>query len=261
MAFKEGDFVLVEYILKVKESGEVVDTTDENEARKHGIYSERDRYGPRLVIIGEGRIISGLEEALKNAEVGKEITVTIPPERAFGRRDPQKIKIIPLSQFRRSGVVPEPGKVVEINGQLAIIRNVTGGRVIVDFNHPLAGKTMEATIRVIKQLDNVEEKVLHLLLRRLPPAITENDVKVEYEPTEKHVKVRFNEKALAIQDMQVVKRIVVSEIAKFMRPEIDKIDFTEHIEFTNKKGEPGSKQSETEQAETQPNSVDQAKPA
>lgn len=249
MAFKDGDFVLVEYTLKVKESGEAVDTTSESEARKHGIYSERDRYGPRLIIIGEGRVISGIEEALKTAEIGKELTITIPPEKAFGRRDPHKIRILPISQFRRSGVVPEPGKVVEINGQLAIIRNVTGGRVIVDFNHPLAGKTMEAVIKVVKRLDNVEEKVLHLLLRRLPPAITENDIKVEYEPTEKHVKVKFNEKALAVQDMQVVKRIVVGEIAKYMRPEVDKIDFIEHIEFTNKKGEQGKQAAEKEQAQ------------
>jgi peptidylprolyl isomerase len=244
MAFKEGDFVLVEYTVKIKETQEIVDTTNEEEARKAGIYDAKERYGPRLVIVGEGRLIAGLEEAITQLSVGEEKSVTIPPEKAFGKRDPNKIKIIPRSQFIKSGVAPEPGKVVEINGQLAVIRSVTSGRVIVDFNHPLAGKTLEARVKAVKKLEDVREKVLYLLLRRLPALISENDVKVEYTPEDKYVKVNLNEKALLVQDMQNIKRIVVSEIGKYMRPDVDKIDFIEKISLAVKQQEEKEKKEE-----------------
>lgn len=234
MAFKEGDFVLVEYTLKIKDTQEVIDSTYEDEAKKAGIYDARERYGPRLVIIEEGRLIKGLEEAIAQMDVNEEKNIVIPPEKAFGKREPEKVKVIPLNQFTKSGVVPEPGKVVEINGQLAIIRGVTGGRVVADFNHPLAGKTLEANIKVAKKLEDVREKILYLLLRRLPALISEKDVGIEYVPEEKHVKVSFNEKALLVQDLQSVKRIVISEIQKYMRPYVDTITFIENISLALK---------------------------
>ncbi len=237
MPLNKGDFVLVEYTLKVKESGEVIDTTSKEVAEKAGIYDPKERYGPRLVIVGEGRLIKGLEEAIEKLDEGQETKVVIPPEKGYGKRDPNNIKVMNKSQFLRSGVYPEPGKVVEINGKLAIIRSVTGGRVIVDFNHPLAGKTLEAEVKVVRVLRSVPEKVKHLLLRRLPPVIGDEDIDVEYVPEEKYVRVHFNEKALVIQEMQTVKRIVVNEIGRFMRPEVEKIDFIEHVKFVSKKPE------------------------
>jgi len=241
MAFNDGDFVLAEYTLSVKETGEVIDTTSEEEAKKAGVYDSKERYGPRLVIIGEGRLIEGLEEAIKNLEEGKEIEVEIPPEKGFGKRDPSKIKILPKTQFLRNNVVPEPGKIVEINGQLAIIRSVTGGRVVVDFNHPLAGKTLKARVRVVRLLKTPQEKLLHLMLRRLPSLITEKDVTVEYEPSERYAKYIFNEKALLVQDMQVIKRIAVAEVRKYMAPEVRKLDFVEKIEIVKEEASERSK--------------------
>ncbi len=231
MVLKDGDFVLVEYSLRVKETGEVIDTTSEEEAKKANIYDEKERYGPRLVIVGEGRLIEGLEEAIRELEEGGEREIEIPPEKGFGKRDPSKIKIIPKTKFLQNNIIPEPGKVVEINGQLAIIRSVTGGRVVVDFNHPLAGKTLAAKVRLVKVLKSPQEKLLYLMLRRLPAFITEEDVRVEYDPTERYAKYVFNEKALLIQDMQVVKRIVVAEVRKYMAPEVRKLDFIEHVDI------------------------------
>jgi peptidylprolyl isomerase len=231
MPLKDGDFALVEYTLKVKGTDEVIDTTSEEEAKKANIYDDKERYGPRLVIVGEKRLIEGLEEAIKELEEGQEKEVEIPPEKAFGKRDASKIKTIPLAKFLQSNVRPEPGKIVEINGQLAIIRNVSGGRVIVDFNHPLAGKTLVAKVKLVKVLKSPQEKLLHLMLRRLPPLITPEDVKVEYDAAERYAKYVFNEKALLVQDMQLVKRIVVAEIRKYMAPEVHKLDFIEKIEI------------------------------
>ncbi len=235
LPLKDGDFVLIEYALRVKETGKLVDTTNEEEAKKEGIYDPRERYGPRLVIVGEGRLLPGLEKALKELEEGQEKTIEIPPEDAFGKRDPSKIKIMPRNTFIKNGIMPEPGKVVEINGQLAVIRSITGGRVVVDFNHPLAGRTIEAKLRVIKVLKTPDEKLLHLFLRRLPPTIKENDIKVIYNPEEKSAKILMDEKALSIQDLQVAKRIVVLEAAKYLKDEIKELEFTEHIKIKTEK--------------------------
>ena len=228
MAFNDGDFVLVEYDLWVKDTGSLIDTTDEEKARKAGIYDPRERYGPRLVIVGEGRLISGLEEAIKELDVGKEIEIEIPPEKAFGKRDPNKIKVYPKTEFLRHGIAPEPNKVVEIDGRPAIIRSVTGGRVIVDFNHPLAGRTVKARVKAVKKLESVDEKVKHLVLRRLPPVIGEQDIDVEYDAQSKMAKVVFNEKILNVNDAEIVKRIVVEEVKRYVL-EVDKIVFEENI--------------------------------
>jgi len=242
MPLEDGAFALVEYSIRVKD-GELIDTTSEEEAKKAGIYDAKERYGPRLVIVGEGRLIKGLEEAIKQLNEGEEKEVEIPPEKAFGKRDPSKIKIIPRSQFIRSGVAPEPGKVVEINGQIAIVRNVSGGRVVVDFNHPLAGKTLVAKVRVVRVLRYLEEKLLHLMLRRLPPFIGPSDVKVEYNAEKKVARYMFNEKALLVQDMQIAKRIVLAEINKYLGNEVKHVEFVESISL--EKGEEKRESSET----------------
>jgi peptidylprolyl isomerase len=257
MALGDGEFALVEYTLRVKETGEVIDTTSEEEAKKAGVYDSKERYGPRLVIVGEGRLIEGLEEAVKQLEEGQEVEIEIPPEKGFGKRDASKIKILPKSQFLRNNIIPEPGKIVEINGQLAIIRSVTGGRVVVDFNHPLAGKTLTAKVKLVKVLKSPQEKLLHLMLRRLPAFVKPEDVKVEYDAAERYARYVFNEKALLVQDMQVIKRIVVAEVKKFMSPEVRKLDFVEKVTIVKeepekqeeKTGEAGTAQAAAQEAE------------
>ncbi|ABM81378.1 FKBP-type peptidyl-prolyl cis-trans isomerase [Hyperthermus butylicus] len=256
MALPDGAFVLVEYTLRVKETGEVIDTTSEEEARKAGVYDPKERYGPRLVIIGEGRLIPGLEKTIKELSPGEEKEVEIPPSEAFGERKPENIKIMPRNVFIRSGVVPEPGKIVEINGMLAVIRSVTGGRVVVDFNHPLAGKTILARVKLIKLIEDVGEKLLHLVLRRLPPIIGEEDVKVDYDAKKKYAKIMFNEKILQIADMQAAKRLVVGEIRKYLANAVSELEFSEHIRIA---GEGEKKQTETEAGKAEDKSGEQAK--
>lgn len=239
MPISSGDFVLIEYTLTVKETGELIDTTSEDEAKAKGVYSERERYGPRLVIVGEGRLIKGLEEALEGKEEGDEFEIEIPPEKAYGKRDPSKVKIMPRSLFLRQGVVPEPGKTVEIDGQYAVIRQVTGGRVIVDFNHPLAGKTVKARVRIVKVLRTVEEKLKHLVLRRVA-SFDDNDVNVAYSPAERLAEVRLSEKALNIPEMQVVKRIVVDEVRRYLADEVSRLRYVEEASIRREEAEKAS---------------------
>ncbi|MET1102317.1 MAG: FKBP-type peptidyl-prolyl cis-trans isomerase [Pyrodictiaceae archaeon] len=237
---EKGSFILLEYTLSVKDTGELVDTTNEEEARRAGIYSERERYGPRLIIVGEGRLLPGVEKALEAMEVGEEKTVEIPPEEAYGARDPSKVKILPRNVFIRQGVVPEPGKTVEIDGKYATIRQVTGGRVVVDFNHPLAGKTLLARLKIIKLLENIEEKAKHLFLRRVPQ-LDDDDIQVEVDDST--LKIGLNDKALRIADLQLAKALFVKEVEKYL-PEVRRIVFIESISTKGSSEKPSQEEKE-----------------
>ncbi len=228
MPISKGDFVLVEYEIYIKGTEELVDTTNAELAKKYGVFDPHERYGPRLIIVGEGRFIKGLEEALEGLEEGNEKEIEIPPEKAFGQRDPSKVKIMSRNVFIRHGINPEPGKTVEIDGQYAVIRQVTGGRVVVDFNHPLAGKTLYARIRVVRVLKSVEDKIKHLLLRRAKQ-LGEDEIKTNYDEEKKHVLIELPSKALEIPELQVAKRIVVLETAKYLRDRVETMDFVEHV--------------------------------
>ena len=164
-ALKQGDVVLVDYTLIDKESGKVVETTSEAVAKETGIYSEEVRYGPRLAVIGSGDLPPGLEEALSSAREGEEIEVVLPPEKAFGKRDPSKVRVLPARELSSRGVVPRVGLEVEVKGERGVVVSVGSGRVIVDFNHPLAGREVVYKAKVVKVVRDVPEKVKEFLER------------------------------------------------------------------------------------------------
>ncbi len=225
MPLKEGDVVEVEYTLKVKDTGEIIETTDEKLAKEAGIYSERERYGPRIVVIGEGSLLPGLEEALKEMEVGEEKEIEIPPEKAYGPRDPSKVKIVSLGEFRKAGIRPEPGMVVEYKGMPAIVRSVSGGRVILDFNNPYAGKTIIAKVKVLKKAENEDEKIAMLIKRRLG----ETEYKVEGDK----IIIETPVKAVLADNIQLIKYMLAAELMKY----IDKIKEVDYIDKFRRKEE------------------------
>ena len=157
MALRDGDFILIEYTVRVKETGNIVDTTNEEIARREGIYDSNKVYGPTLVVVGKGWVIKGLDEALKELDVGVEKEIEIPPEKAYGPRDPSKVKVYSLREFRRRGIDVRIGDAIDFGGQTGIVKSITGGRVVVDFNHPLAGKTLVYKVKVLEKLEEPVE--------------------------------------------------------------------------------------------------------
>ncbi|HEY5620676.1 MAG TPA: FKBP-type peptidyl-prolyl cis-trans isomerase, partial [Candidatus Bathyarchaeia archaeon] len=104
MAAKPGDFLLLNYTLKVKESGETVDTTFDSVAKDANIHREDAFYGPKFVILGEGWLPKGLEDSLVGLDAGKSTTVELSPEKGYGPRDPAKMRLVSLRRFREKGI-------------------------------------------------------------------------------------------------------------------------------------------------------------
>ena len=162
MTIKQGDFIRIEYTTTIKETGELFDTTIEEEARSEKIYKENGIYEPMLVVVGEGWVLKGLDNSLLDLEIGKEAIIEISPEQGFGLRDPAKIRLIPVRRLRKKKITPYIGAQVEIDGKLGIVRSVGAGRVQIDFNPPLAGKTLIYKLTVKEQIKNVSEKEEHI---------------------------------------------------------------------------------------------------
>ncbi|MEM1800718.1 MAG: FKBP-type peptidyl-prolyl cis-trans isomerase, partial [Desulfurococcaceae archaeon] len=142
MPINKGEFILIEYTVRVKETGLLLDTTDLELAKKENIYDPEKIYGPILVVIGRNWINSYVEQELAKMEIGEEKIIEVPPDKAFGERDPNKIKTFSLREFKRKGYNVNVGDVIEMGGAQGVIKSINGGRVIVDFNHPLAGKSL-----------------------------------------------------------------------------------------------------------------------
>lgn len=159
---KEKDFVEVDYTGKLAD-GTVFDTTSEKAAKDNRLYFADRKYGPAVICVGEKQILPGLDSALLDKELGKEYTITLPQEKAFGKRDIKLIRIIPMNTFREHDIQPQPGLRVEIDGEMGIIASISGGRVIVNFNHPLAGKEVTYTFTIYRKITDQKEKVASLL--------------------------------------------------------------------------------------------------
>jgi len=233
MSLQKGDFIIIEYIAKVKETGEIFDTTIEETAKREHLYKEGDIYESKLVVIGEGWVLKALDDNLTTMEVGKPATFEIPPEKAFGQRDAEKVKRVALKQLLARDITPSVGKRIEYGGKSATIRAIGAGRVLLDFNPPLAGKTLVYEITLKKKLEIKKEKIAALTHRRIL-AVEEN--KFGFALKTNAVSVEMPEEAFYLEGIQVAKRGTANDIQRFF-PEITAVKFTETFKVEPKKAE------------------------
>ncbi len=232
MPFKDGDFILVEYTVRVKETGNVIDTTSEELAKKENIYESGRVYGPVLVVIGRGWINEVVENALKEMNIGEEREVIVPPEKAFGERDPSKIKTISIREFRRRNINVRVGDIIEYGGERGIVKSISGGRVVVDFNHPLAGKTLIYKVKIVSKLEELTDKIRALAVRHLQ--VPGEELSIEYIPEEKKVVIIIPTKYMTRKDIQYGKIGLAADIYTFFKDSVKRIEFREVFEFEKK---------------------------
>ncbi|ABC56735.1 MULTISPECIES: peptidylprolyl isomerase [Methanosphaera] len=163
MPIDDKDFVKLNYTGKVKETGDVFDTTYEDVAEEAGIKNENKDYHPMILAVGSTQLLSKLHDEIKKMDVGEKQTVEIPCEEAFGKRDPSLIQLIPMKEFKKQNIKPFVGMPLSLDGQHGIVRTVDGGRVRVDFNHELAGKDIIYEIEIVDTIDDNVEKIKGLI--------------------------------------------------------------------------------------------------
>ncbi len=230
MPIQKGDFVLINYTSKVKETEQIFDTTNEEIAKKEKVYKEGEIYEPKLVVVGENWVLKTLDEALTKFKIKKKDSVEIPPEKAFGNRDPEKVRLVPLRRLAAQGITPKLGMQLEYDRKLATVRTMGSGRVQLDFNPPLAGKTLIYEVTVEKKLKTNIEKIAALIHRRIPTIETK---KFKFKTTKTNVTLNIPEEAFYVEGIQLAKRGIATDIQRFL-PEIRTVKFVE----TFKKREP-----------------------
>lgn len=216
---RPGDFVLVDYVVRVKETGELVETTIEEVGKEKPEAGQT--YEPKLVIPGKGLILKAIEDELIGMEPGQEKKFEVPPEKAFGPRDPSKIKVLPLRRLRDVEGPITIGSRITVNGREGIVRSIGSGRVQIDFNPYLAGKHLDCYVKIVKIIKDALEKVKALIHTRIPDV----DVgKFGIELKKPEVRITVPQDAYLLPALQVSKRVLAKDI-------IDHINGVERVTY------------------------------
>ncbi len=229
MPVKKGDFITLNYTCKIKETNEIVEST--KEIKKQGLEKQEEKiYEPKLVVVGEeiipkGWVPKGFDESLEGTETGKNFEIEVSSEKGYGERDQSKVRLYPLRRFTREGIRPAPGMQIQVDGRQATVRSVGAGRVQIDFNHPLAGKTLIYEATVEKLLKERAEKVKALIHRRLPNLKLD---KLGLTVSQKSVAIEIPEDSFFIEDLQYAKRQIASEIQKYL-PRTNEVSYVERF--------------------------------
>lgn len=109
--------------------------------------------GPLSFVKGSGQIIPGLDKQLTGMKAGESKTVTVTPAEAYGNIDPKALKDVPRTALPK-GVDPKVGMMLQMlgnNGQSIPVKivEVKKESVVIDLNHPFAGKTLVFKIKIV----------------------------------------------------------------------------------------------------------------
>jgi FKBP-type peptidyl-prolyl cis-trans isomerase 2 len=162
MSFKDGDFVEIDYSAWREADNTLLYTTYKEQAEKAGIYDKGREYGAALVVIGSNGVVRGLERELKGMNQGETKRFTLEPGDAFGERREELVKVMPFSEFRAHNIDPAPGMSIDIDGIPSIVRSVNSGRVVIDQNHPEAGRKIIYEVKVLRLLNESKDKIMSL---------------------------------------------------------------------------------------------------
>jgi len=197
-----NDFVKVNYSGKIKETG-----------------MEFDKGENVPIIVGVNFTLKGIDNALLEMNAGDKKTIEIVPEDGFGNRDAKLVKLVPLSEFRKHDTKPYPGMFVNADNLQGRVLSVSGGRIRVDFNHPLSGKTLIYDLEIKEKIESIEEKIKAI-------------IKIYARIEEDKSKVLIKEKEVEIEVPPLInsvyKKKIADDIMKFLG--FEKVKFVENFE-------------------------------
>ncbi len=148
MSVEINKVISIEYTLKDANTGEQLDSN----VGGH----------PLDFVSGKGQIIPGLEEKLVTMEAGENADVLVAPEQAYGEYNDEAIQTLPKEQFAGIDIVEgmtlygtgEQGETVQVS-----VKSFDDNEVTIDFNHPMAGRTLMFTVAILSERAATEEEV------------------------------------------------------------------------------------------------------
>ncbi|MHA1411731.1 MAG: helix-hairpin-helix domain-containing protein [Promethearchaeota archaeon] len=234
---EKGDFILVKITGKTQK-GKIFRVSSVEDAKKAGIYDEEKAkqgyYSPDFVIVGKpGFLNEGLTETIEKMHYFEKKAVRIPPAKAFGKRDPKKIERIGINKFRRlnDGKNPEIGQefVKKGTGQRGVVTNIVQGRVIIDYNHPLAGQYIDYIVEIVDKIEDFEEKIKYFMISKGIPEDVVPDFKINYDKETKDIEFTIP-KMYLFQNLTYFKFGLAMDLQTHMADEINNVKFVEIFE-------------------------------
>ena len=150
MKIEKEKYVIIDYVLK-NDRGEIIDSSENG--------------NPMGYIHGMGSLIIGLENALEGKTAGSEISVTIPPESAYGLKSEDLIEEVPLQDLQGIQNLHEGMQLqaeTHHGVQIYTVTRINENSVTMDGNHPLAGENLHFHVKINEVRNATEEEIANL---------------------------------------------------------------------------------------------------
>jgi FKBP-type peptidyl-prolyl cis-trans isomerase 2 len=221
MILKKNDFIEIEFTGRIKGTGEIFDSNIENDLKETGLQKQESK--PFIFALGQGMFLQGIDEFLVGKpEKAAEYKIDLSSDRAFGPRRSELVQLMPMRVFAKQNINPVPGAMFNFDGKIGKVLSVSGGRVMIDFNNPIAGKDVVYDVKLLRKIEDDNEKIKSfinfLFLRDLAFEITKEKIILEVEKAMSQFVQMFEEKFKELFG----KGLEVKEIAEKATKEIEK---------------------------------------
>ena len=157
MPIQKNDFIEISFTGKIANTSEIFDTNILEDAKSAGFKTTNIK--PFILSVGHKMLPAGFDNDLIGKEVEKNYKVTLNPKEAFGERNSQLVRMIPAKHFHEQKISPVRGMQISLDGQLVKVLSSDGGRTLVDFNNPLAGKKVTYIYKINKIITDQRQKI------------------------------------------------------------------------------------------------------
>ncbi|MDR2855407.1 MAG: FKBP-type peptidyl-prolyl cis-trans isomerase [Methanomicrobiales archaeon] len=218
MEIEFDDIITISFIERC--DGEVVDTNIKEIARESGIYDEKKDYIPFVTRVGGDDFPEAFYDEITGKEVGAKGTIILPPEKAYGERNNEKIHSVHKKDLK---TVPKIGEIIsEPDYGDGVVVNKIGSQFIIDFNHKFAGKDIEYEYEVHERITDPAEQFFRLLDRFL-----EREYDASFEDEVGTISVTISAEQIFSWNVQ---RVFLAVELLDKHPSLDSLEFHEEYE-------------------------------
>lgn len=166
MALQKNDFIEINFTGKIKDSETVFDSNISSELSKLNPNYSKEQAKPFIFSLGQDMFLKGVDDFIINKNIENlpsKHKIELNPENAFGNRNSKLVQLMPIRIFHEQRLNPIPGVPFNFDGKIGKVLAVSGGRVIVDFNNPLAGKDIIYEVEIVRKITDLNEKIKSFL--------------------------------------------------------------------------------------------------